>query len=226
MLAALAAAFSTSAGAAERRYTVTDYDRIQVDGPFRVTVATGRAGAAVASGSSQAIEQVSIDVQGRVLRVRPNRNAWGGYPGEGAGALSIALSTHDLRGASVTGSGGIIIDKARSMRFDIAVSGSGNVALGRLEADSLNVGLLGSGKIVVGGKAKSLRATIQGNGDFDARGLAVEDAEINADTAGTIGVAVRRAAKITATGSGDTEIIGSPACTTRALGSGRILCGM
>lgn len=225
ILAALAAAIAVPASAAERRFTVTDFDRVQVDGPFEVVLTTGKANSAVATGSVQALDRVSIEVQGRTLRIRPSRSGWGGYPGEGVGPLRIQLGTHNLRGASVTGSGSIAIDKAQSMRFEAAVSGSGRLGIGTIAADTLVLGLLGSGKIAIGGKAKELRATIQGNGDLDAEGLTVEDAQINADTAGNITLSVRRAANVTATGSGDTRIIGKPACTTKALGSGRVMCG-
>lgn len=225
MLALMALSAPAAVLAEERRLTVTDFDRVQVDGPFEVILATGRPNAATVSGTGQAVDRVSVDVQGRTLRIRPNRSAWGGYPKEGVGPVKIVLATHDLRSAAVNGSGSISIDKAKAMRFDVSVSGSGSVAFGTIEADSLIVGLLGSGRIAVAGKVKTLRATIQGSGDFDGSALAVEDAEINADTSGEIGVAVRRAAKVTATGAGNVEIKGSPACTVKALGSGRVLCG-
>ncbi len=155
----------------------------------------------------------------------PIARAWGGYPGEGAGPVRIQLSTHALRGAPLAGSGRLSIDKARTMRFDASMSGSGRIDIGAIEADTLAVALLGSGKIMVGGKAKSLRATIQGAGDLDAEALSVEDAQINASTSGLIAVAVRRAASVTSTGQGDTKIIGSPACTVKSSGSGQVLCG-
>ena len=225
MFAALLALSAAPASAADRRYTVTDFDRIQVDGPFQVSVVTGRAGSAKASGSNAAIERVSIEVQGRTLKVRANRSAWGGYPGEGAGPVRIELSMHALRGAALSGSGGLAIDKAKAMRLDLSVSGSGRIEVGTVEADMLDVGLLGSGRIAVAGKVKTLRATIQGSGDLAGDGLVVEDAQINSSTSGTIAVAVRRAATVTSTGPGDTKIIGRPACTVRASGSGNVLCG-
>lgn len=223
LLAALAVA--APAGAAERRYTVTDFDRVKVEGPFQVTLATGKASSAVATGGMRAIDQVSIKVEGRVLRISPNRNAWGGYPGEGAGPLKIAVSTHGLRGAAVIGSGSLQIDKAKGMSFEASVAGSGSVGVGNIETDRLTLGLMGSGKIEVAGKAKVLKADIHGGGDLAASGLTAEDAVIGADTAGAIGVGVRRSAKITATGAGDVEIIGTPACTIDARGSGRVVCG-
>jgi len=227
MLAGLAAVCTTAAAsAAERRFTVTDFDRIQVDGPYQVTLATGRGAFAQASGSAEALDRVSMEVQGRTLRIRPNRSAWGNSLQKGSsGAVAIQLATHDLRAASVSGSGGIKIDKARAMRFDVAVSGNGRVAIGNMEADNLVVGLLGSGAIAIGGRAKSLRATIQGTGDFEATGLTVENADLSAASAGTISLKVNRAAKINATGAGDVQILGTPACTVQHSGSGRVICG-
>lgn len=225
MLALAALAASAPGLAAERRYTVTDFDRILVEGPFEVSVATGKAPAALVTGSAQAIERVSIDVQGRTLRIRSNSSAWGGYPGDGTGGATVTIGTHALRGATVTGSGSLVIDKAKAMRFDAGLSGNGRLTLGAVEADNLVVGLLGSGRMLIGGRARTLRATVQGNGDLDAGALNVEDADIQADTAGRVSVAVKRAARVTATGPGEVAIAGSPACTVKAFGAARVLCG-
>lgn len=225
MTAALTLLAAMPAAAAERRYSVTDFDRVQVDGPYQVTLTTGRSSAAIASGSQQALDRVSVEVQGRTLRIRPNRSAWGGYPGDNAGPVKVQVGVRDLRAAMVTGSGSLNIDKAKGLRLDLSVSGSGTLGLADADADVLFIGLLGSGKITLGGRAKQLRATIQGTGDFDGRGLKADDVQINADTAGTIAVAAVRSAKIRATGQGDVAISGSPACTVEALGAGAVRCG-
>src|SRR3546814_4310936 len=72
------------------------------------------------------------------------------------------------------------------------------------------VSLLGSGRIAVGGAAEKLTAAISGSGDFDARAPTVEQAEVNADTAGTIAVTVTETVEVKATRSGDKTIQGSP----------------
>lgn len=226
MLAALAAAaLAGPATAAERRYSVTSFDRIEVDGPFQVTLLTGRPNSATATGSQQALDGVSLEVQSRILRIRPDRSSsWANRAGEEGGPVAIAVTTHELKSAAVAGSGSIAIDKAKAMKFDLSLAGSGRISLGNIDADVLHLGLVGSGKITIGGKAKTLKALLQGGGDLDAEKLKVEDAEINADTAGAVSVAVRRAAKVTSTGAGDTRIIGSPACTVEARGAGQVLC--
>ncbi|MEA3053622.1 MAG: hypothetical protein QOG72_2525 [Sphingomonadales bacterium] len=223
-LLALAAAASP-AGAAERRYSVTDFDRVQVEGPYQVTLRTGLAAGARAEGSAEALDRITVDVQGSTLRVRPNRSAWGGYPGDRTGPVTISLATRDLRSAAVTGSGSLGIDRAKGLRVDLSVSGSGRLAVDNVDADNLMVGLLGGGRITLSGRAKQLKATVQGSGDLAAAGLRAEDAQVTADTAGTVALEATRTVKLKASGPGDVEISGSASCTVEGLGSGNIRCG-
>jgi hypothetical protein len=226
MTAAFAlAAASAPAAAAERRYMVTDFDRVQVEGPYEVTLATGRPSGATATGSQTAIDRVSVEVQGRTLHVRPNRAAWGGYPGQPIGTVRIAATTRELRGGLVTGPGSLVIDRAGGLRLDLNVSGSGRLGVAAVAADQLVVGLAGSGKIMLGGKARQIRASIQGTGDLDAASLRADDADIGADTAGTIALTALRTAKVRANGIGIVEIGGTPACTVTGLGAGGVRCG-
>jgi hypothetical protein len=222
LIAALASA--ASANAAQRRYSVRDFDKVEVSGPYRVTLATGVASSAVATGSQLALDRVSVEVQGRTLRVRPNRSAWGGYPGEAAGPVTLRLTTRNLASAIVEGSGSLAIDKARGLKLELAVGGTGTLEVLGIEADTLNLALLGSGRITLAGQAKKVRAALRGTGDLAARDFKAEDAEIISETAGGAVMEVVRAAKVTARASGDVEIIGTPACTVEASGAGQVSC--
>lgn len=224
-LALLALAAAAPGAAAERNYSVTDFDRVQVDGPYQVTVTTGAASSARAEGSSQALERISVEVLGSTLRVRANRSGWGGYPGERTGPVRIAVTTRELRAAMVVGSGSLDVDRTRGLRVDLSVNGAGRLAVAGVEADNLVVGLLGGGRITLAGRAKQLKATIQGSGDLAAAGLSADDAQIAADTAGSVTVAVARTVKLSATGPGDVEILGNPSCTLEGQGTGNVVCG-
>lgn len=223
--ALLALAVAVPAAAAERNYSITDFDRVQIDGPYRVVLTTGRPSAARAEGSREALDLVSIEVQSGTLRVRRNRSTWGAQPDSPTGPVTVTLATRDLRNASVIGSGSLDVDRAKGLRVDLSVSGSGRLTVGGIEADNLVVGLLGGGRITLAGRARQLRATLQGSGDLAAAGLTADDAQIASDTAGSVAVAVARTAKVTATGPGDVEILGSPTCTVQAKGSGQVRCG-
>jgi hypothetical protein len=226
LIAVLAGCVAAPAIAApiERRYTITDFDRIQVDGPYQVTVATGTASSARASGSREAIDRVQVDVQGSMLRVRPNPSAWGGDFSKRNDPLVIHVTTRSLHTARVNGSGSLAIDRIKGLKFDSGVSGSGQISVAAAEADVLRLTLVGSGTIRLGGRAKTVRAEFHGSGNLEAEGLTASDAQIVSDTAGTMKLGVSRSASITASSSGEVEVTGTTACTVKQIGSGRVSC--
>lgn len=224
---AAASAFLAAAPAAgaERRYSVADFDRIVVEGPFRVTVATGAPTTAAATGTQEALERVSVEVQGRTLRIRPNRSAWGGYPGAAAGPVTVALTTRTLVAATVNGAGALSIVRSEGLRLDLAVEGSGRIAAPDVRADLLVVGLIGSGRIEVAGRAAQLRASVHGWADLDASALTAQGATIVTDTAGRVSATAAREATVTASGIGEVDIAGAAACTVRGPSAGQVSCG-
>jgi hypothetical protein len=222
---ALLLSAAAPAAAAERNYPVGDFDRIQVEGPYEVTLVTGGASAARGIGAEAALEGVTVEVQSGLLRIHPNRSAWGGYPGDKAGPVRIAVSTRDLRLATVIGAGTLRIDRLRGLRADVSLSGSGHIDIARIDADTLNLGAIGSGRIAAAGSAKQVKATIQGSADLAAAGLAADDLVLNVETAGSVAISARRSAKVKSGGSGNVEVGGSPACTVTAIGAGQVRCG-
>jgi hypothetical protein len=223
LLLALAAA--APAGAAERRYPVTDFDRIRVEGPYDVRVVTSGPSAATATSDPAGLEHVSIDVEGRTLRIRPNRNAWGSSRNATPGPLRVDVTTRDLRSATIIGSGSLSIDRASGLRVDLSLSGSGSLTVAAADADRLDIGLLGAGTIALAGKAKQLRASVQGSGGLDAAALQAADVELTLDTSGSVAVGAVRTAKVRAIGTGDTQIVGKPTCTVTGPAAVYVKCG-
>ncbi|HEY0043011.1 MAG TPA: DUF2807 domain-containing protein [Allosphingosinicella sp.] len=221
----LALCAAAPALAAERSYSVTDFDRVQVDGPYEVRLVTGRSSSAKASGSQQALDRVSVEVQGRTLRVRENRAAWGNSREAAGSPVTVELSTRLVRGATVTGPGSLSVLGAQGLKVDLALSGSGTLDVTGVAADDLTVGLLGSGRITVAGKAKQMRATVRGSGDLDAGALATEDTLLGAASNGTVVVAAKRTARVTASGQGKVEVIGTPSCILSGPTAARVKCG-
>ena len=222
ILAAALLAASAPAAAAERTYSVVDFDKIHVEGSYQVTLATGGTTQAQAIGDQAAIDRLSIEVQGRTLRIRTNRSAWTGQPG--SGMVRVTLRTRTLAAATVIGSGNLAVDRVRGLRADLALSGSGRLSVAAVEADNLSIGLLGSGTITLAGSAKQLRASIQGSGDLAAEKLVADDAVLTADTAGRIAFDTRRTARVTALGPGEVTIGGAGKCTVTGLSSDAVSC--
>src|SRR5437868_423076 len=215
-LAALLAcsAFAAPAFAEDRHYAVEDFDQIVAEGPYIVHLVTGRATTATAHGSREALDRMSLDVQGQILRIRRNRSAWTGGSGANPGLVTIDLSTRSLRSARLIGPVRLDADNVRGLRVEFSVEGSGTLHATRLNADALSVGLLGSGRLEVAGTARTLAGNFQGSGDLAAPGLVAHQATIVSTTSGTVTVTVNGPATVTNSGVGNVRIFGRAVCTT------------
>ena len=225
LLAIIALAFSAvPAAAADRRYSVSDFDRIVVEGPYIVRLTTGAPTTARASGSQAALERVLIDGSGQTLRIRRNRAYWGGNSGAQEGPLTIELTTRQLRSVRLVGPARVEVDKVEGQRVDLIVEGSGQLRAAEIEADNLSIGMLGSGRMILAGTAESLDANLQGTGDLDASALRADNATVTASTVGSVTLGVNRAVTVNALGLGEVDIVGSPACTIRGPNAAQVRC--
>jgi len=217
--AAALAALPAPAAAATRNFGITSFDKVRIDGPFRVTLTTGVAPFARASGSPAALERVAIEVRGNTLVVHNQLGSWGGYPGRDAGPVEISLGTHDLGAAWLNGSGTIAIDRVKGLSFDLSIQGSGAGGIGDVQIDQLKVSVVGTASARLAGQAAQMTAVVRGISMLDASALATKDATLGADGAATIGASVSNAVKIDATGPATIRLDGRPACTLRVSGS-------
>lgn len=222
LVSLVALALAAPASAATRNFGVSGFDRIRVDGPFKVSLRTGTAPFARATGSQAGIDSVVVEVQGRTLVIRHNRSAWGGYPGAMKGPVEIAVGTHELSGAWLNGAGSLAIDRVRGLGFELSVQGAGSAAIGLAAVDQLRVTLFGPASASLAGAAAQLNAVVRGAGALDASRLAVKDATIGAEGNVTVSAAVSNAARIQAQGAAAVTLTGRPACTIRALGSASV----
>ena len=215
---------SVPAVAAERNYSVTDFERVVVEGPYIVRVTIGRHTSARATGSQASLDRAQIDVSGQTLRIRRNRSYWGGASGAQEGPLTIELVTPNLRAARLIGPANLDVDGAEGLRLDLVVEGTGRLRATNIAADNLSLGLAGSGRIELAGTAKSLTADIQGAGDLVAGDLRADSATVAASTSGSIALEVVRTATITALGIGPVEITGAGDCVVRGPSADMVRC--
>ncbi|UVO55584.1 head GIN domain-containing protein [Sphingomonas sp. SUN039] len=213
------------AAAADRSLSLTDFDRVRIDGSFVVEIRTGTATSGRISGTQAAIEAVSVEVQGRQLNIRRNRSSWGGYPGQVPTAATIRLTVPSLANIWVSGPAKVSVDRLKGLRVAASLEGPGALSIANVSADRMELATLGSGTLVVSGTVATLNATARGAGTFDAGKLAVSDLTLTSESAGVVTVAVKRAANVTMTGSGTVTVLGKPACTVKNIGSGTVACG-
>lgn len=220
--AVLLCTVAAPAPAAERRFTITGFERIRVEGPFAVTLTTNSAPFARAQGTASALDRVIVEMQGRTLVVRRDRNGWGGNSADAGEPVEIALGTHDLSSATVNGSGSLSIDRVRGLKFDLSVAGAGLAEIASAEVDQLRIGLAGSALGKMQGKALRLSASLEGASALQAADLDVKDATIAASGPASIDLTASDTAKILAQGTAVVRLRGRPACTSRLEGSATV----
>ena len=226
ILALLALASLPAAAAApptERNFTVTSFDRIRVDGPYKVTLRTDVAPYARATGAGYAIDGLSLKVEGRTLVIRIGNSGWGSYNGESRGPVMIEVGTHELSAAYINGAGMLDIDRVSGLGFELWISGSGMARIDDVDVDQMRVGISGAGTSRLSGRAAKLNTSVRGTSTFDADRLQVTDAEITAEGPSTVRMAVSNSAKVDAFGLVSVTLTGNPACTVKAHGSASVV---
>lgn len=220
------AALAAPASAEDRRYAIEDFDQIIAEGPYVVHLVTGRATTAVAHGSREALDRMSLDVQGQILRIRRNRSAWTGGSGTAdPGIVTIDLVTRSLRSARLIGPARLDADNVRGLRVEFSIEGSGTLHATRLNADALSLGLLGSGRLEIAGAALTLAGNFQGSGDLAAPGLVAHNATIASMTSGTVTLTVNGPATVANQGVGNVRIFGHAVCTISGSAADQVHCG-
>jgi hypothetical protein len=210
------------AGAATRNFGVTGFEKVRVEGPYKVVLTTGVAPFARATGSAAALDRIAIEVRSNVLVVHSNLSSWGGYPGKDTGTVQIDIGTHDLRSAWLSGAGTLAISRIEGLSFDLSSQGSGSVTVGQADVDQLNVSVVGTSSAVLAGRAAKVTAVVRGISSLDASGLAAKDATIGAEGAATIKANVTDAVTVDANGPVSITLGGRPACTLRVNGSASV----
>jgi len=218
-------ALAAPALAEDRHYAIEDFDRVIAEGPYIVHLATGRATTAIAHGSREALDRMSLDVQGQMLRIRRNRSSWNGGSGADPGLVTIDLVTRSVRSVRLIGPVRFDADAVRGLRVEFSVEGSGTLHATRLNADALSLALLGSGRLDVAGAAGTLAATFQGTGDLAAPGLVAHNATIASTTSGSVALTVNGPATVTNNGIGNVRIFGRAVCTINGATADQVRCG-
>lgn len=217
----LAIAAALPATAADRREPVADFDRLVVQGPFRITVETGRASSVVLSGAPADIERISVTSVGRRVTVRPAvSNVGVGM----RGPVTIRVATRMLTSLSVSGTARVEVGAMQGARVGITSEGASSITVARIDADEASVGMAGTGQVTLAGRVKKLTLLQSGAGALDAGAVRSLDLRVTAGGAGDVAAQASRSANVTANGTGSVTVYGKPACQVQQQGAATVVC--
>lgn len=207
-----------------RSFAVGGFDKVALRGADDVKVRIGDAVSVTATGPSDVLDALEVEVRGNELRLGRKKSAFGMSLGGPRGHAVFTVTLPRLVAAELAGSGDMDVERVDGPSFDGALAGSGNLRVANLRADAAKFDIAGSGNTVVAGTSRAIDVSIAGSGDMDAAGLKAERAKISIAGSGNVRAGVAQDADISIVGSGDVEIIGSAKCRVSKLGSGNVRC--
>jgi hypothetical protein len=219
------AGLSGPAFAADRSYSITEFDKISVDGPYQISVETGKPPSARASGGQAALDLLLVEVRSQRLVIKTLKSGWGERNFLKQGPITITVTVPGLKRIDFSGTGSLSINRIRTARVFIGQSGSSQIKISQIDSDQIDLFATGDGLVTLSGKALTGRIDNSGAGRIAGAGLTVSDLDVRSSSAGETRIGAIRSAKVIGTSSGDVIIGGKPACTVTRLGAGEIICG-
>ena len=215
-----------SGAVGSRSFPVGNFERIEVSGPFEVTVTTGSQASVAARGPGQLLEKMVVEVDGKTLKIRPERKSgWfgGGFQWSG-GKAQVSVSAPMLSAAAIAGSGDLQVNRVTGQRFDGSVAGSGNLRIGEVRVQDLRLEIAGSGEASAAGQAAQAHYEIAGSGDIRAGQVRSDQIRVEIAGSGNIEANARSTARVDIAGSGDVRVTGGAKCSVSKAGSGNVQC--
>lgn len=212
--------------ATTRNFQVAGFERIEVGGPYEVTVTTGGAPSVRAEGGERAIERMVVEVENGTLKIHTKKRSGINFGWSDHGRpVQLVVTVPRLSAAEIGGSGSITVDKVAGDMFEAGVAGSGELRLGQVDVKRLKAGIAGSGEINAGqGRAGTVEYDIAGSGDIEAGGLVAEVAAVSIAGSGEVTANATGTASVDIAGSGDVRLTGGAKCTVSKAGSGDVHC--
>ncbi|WP_347092492.1 GIN domain-containing protein [Sphingomonas parapaucimobilis] len=220
-LLASALVVATPALGAERRVDLSSFDKLRVEGPFRVIMTTGPSPRGALSGDGAALRQVEAQVMGSTLVVR---RAGGGAEG-GDAPVTLTLIAPPLSGVTVIGGAQVTVQAMKGSALNMSVTGTGEVRVGRADGDQLAATLFGPARLTIeGGRVGKARLAANGPASIAAEALEAGDLTVTLDGPGEIAARARYMATVANGGLGKVTVAGTPKC--RVTGGGPVRCGV
>jgi hypothetical protein len=219
---------STAEGSAisSRSFALSDFDQVALRGSDDVSVIVGKDFSVSATGPQSSLDQLEVIVEDGALKIgRKSGSSWHiGWSRKSDKSVKVTVTMPVIRGAKLSGSGDMTVDRAAADAFLASLAGSGNLNIGNVQAKTVNLRLAGSGDLMIGGRTKQVDISSAGSGDITAKALEADIANISLAGSGNASVRATGNASVSLMGSGDVQITGTSQCKTSKLGSGSVTC--
>lgn len=223
----IAAVSPAGAAGAPRTVSIGSFDRVRVEGAYRVAIVTGGSpGARIEGEGDDGGPDLRVDGSTLVIR-RAGLGQWGERGGVVArGPVTITLSTPSLSAVTITGDAEVSVTRMTGPRVALTLGGAGSITVARVDADQLTAQVVGDGHMTLAGRVATARLAASGAGGIAADALDAGDLTAALQGAGAITARARYTAQVSSSGLGSVTVAGRPKCRTLGQASGTVRCGM
>ena len=219
----MATAFAAPANASERKFMVSSFDKLIVEGDLTVQLVTGKAPSAKATGEKRAVDTVNVERSGTTVTVRyrptPASRSKTGEP------VLLTLTTHSIGTIILRGSAVMTADTIKSPNARIEIIGAGSLTLDDIKSDRLISIVQGSAKLAIAkGAVASGDVLIDGAADVAAPELIFNELRLTQNGQAKSLLRAEKKVEISTAGSGSVEILGKATCFIRQAGNAKIRC--
>ncbi len=214
------------AESATKRYGLLSFDSIEVLGDMVVDIVDDYRVAAVAEGTSSALDTLSVEINSRgTLVIRQMAEGRFGRRDPHAPPVHVRVTAQNLKNLSVRGGGQVSVRGLHGDAVVIVLEGSGQVDAGFERVRNVQLRVTGAGSMIATGRADTLTATSIGAGGIDASGLTARDLSVRVAGAGNSAFVASGTASVVASGAASAAVVGRARCTVNNIGSGTVSCG-
>ena len=166
------------------------------------------------------LKKLKTEVKNGKLYIRFDSQKFFNHP-----RFKIYVTTPDINGLSVSGSGDILAESAiNTDEISLKISGSGSINIDNLQAKKVISGISGSGNIFLGGSNLAyLEIGISGSGNLKAEKLPTVEFKGKISGSGSCRINVKSTLKVSISGSGKIYYSGNPLIDASISGSGKVI---
>ena len=201
-------AVAPSGNTVSEEMSLSNFDKIVVNGSFEVTYETGNAAGAVVTGSDNLVPLVNVEVNGNTLSIGFKRGT-----SVSRNDVEVHVVAPSVTGYELNGSGDLSVNTVEGKFVTTKLAGSGDVYCDGVDAASVVARLLGSGDINLGGKSASATFEVSTSGCIDAEELVADGVFATVSGSGDINCHALKTLEATINGSGEICYEGSPRVT-------------
>ena len=205
-------------------YRAGGFSSVALGTPATVEVHVGDAWSIRATGPAGALARIMIEREGSALRIR-SRERWNFGRNADDQKVRVSITMPRLEGASIGGSGRMIVDRVSGDSLRASIGGSGSLMFRSVAVSDLSLSIGGSGSISVAGSTDRLTVRSSGSGGVIAPGLRAASAKVSTAGSGRVRAMVNGPATVSMAGSGSVDLGDGARCTVSRVGSGRAICG-